>query len=201
MIRYLYSVCLSLLLVVSFQSFGQIDSLEQKEEKNPINIKGYVSAYYERSPVSDGYANHLGLQGAVIFKQHVQLGLYGVSYTNSNYQQRLIFPNIFQMNYKHGGFMLGYRTNLKHNFEFNVESKLGFGEVKWEQVETNSAFLTDRFTMLHLQGSLDYLLSKFIVVNGFLGYRWMNGLDITGLADEDFKGVYYGMAIKIGLFK
>ena len=118
-----------------------------------------------------------------------------------NYRERLIFPNSFQMNYKHGGFVLGYRTNLDRDYEFNIESKIGFGEVKWTLVETGEPFLTDKMRLLQLQMSVDYVLAKFVALNAFTGYRWMGGLDITGLTNDSFNGFYVGLAIKIGKFK
>ncbi|WP_176214829.1 hypothetical protein [Reichenbachiella faecimaris] len=182
-------------------ALAQIDSLHKEKLRKPLKIGGYIAGVFERAPVSPGQTNSFGLQTAVILKKHLQLGFYGMSYTNNSYREQLIFPNTFQMNYKHAGVLLGYRIHLDTKVAFNVESKLGLGEVKWIQLERGSPFLANKFQMIHLQASIDYLITNFLVINAFIGHRWMNGLDITGLNNDDFKGWYFGMALKVGKFK
>lgn len=188
-------------LGLSFESIAQIDSLAIEKESRFSKIKGYVAGVYEGASVSSSHTSSFGFQAGIIVKNHLQLGFYNLSHGSNNYRQQLIFPNTFEMNYKHAGLLLGYRTYFDKNFEFNVESKWGFGEVKWDQVETGSAFLADKFHMIHLQVSMDYMLAKFLVLNAFFGHRWMNGLDITGLSSDDFNGLFYGVTVKVGKFK
>ncbi|WP_422362277.1 hypothetical protein [Reichenbachiella sp.] len=191
---------LMIVLGTTTRSFAQSDSLKIEKRKSPLGIKGYIGGVYENATVAPDHTKSFGVQAAVILKNHIEVGFYNLAYTNNNYRERLIFPNIFQMNYKHAGFVLGYRTNLEKDYEFNVESKVGFGEVKWAQVETGDAFLVDKFSILQLQISVDYLLANFLALNAFVGYRWMKQLEITGLENEDFNGVYFGLAVKVGKF-
>ncbi|MEP2023063.1 MAG: hypothetical protein ABJH98_10870 [Reichenbachiella sp.] len=192
---------LSVLLGLTFQSIAQSDSLKIEKKKKPLMIRGYVAGVYESAPVSTDRTNSFGVQAAVILKKHFQVGFYGLNFSSKEYRRQLIFPNTFQMNYKHAGILVGYRTSLEKNIEFNLVSKYGFGEVKWDQVETGYQFLADKFRMFHLQASADYLVTKLIAVNAFMGYRWMQDLDITGLTNESYTGLYYGLAIKVGVFK
>jgi len=198
-----YSLILLLAIIfgLMFQSMAQVDSLKIEKVKKPFKIMGYGAVVYERALVSSQHTNSFGIQTAVILNEHLQLGFYGLNQSNTQYRRQLIFPNTFQMNYKHAGMLIGYRTNFGKIFGFNIESKLGFGEAKWDQVETGRPFLADKFRMFHLQVSIDYLLTRFIALNAFFGYRWMDDLDITGLTNEDFKGVNYGLMIKMGVFK
>lgn len=188
------------LIGLAHESRGQSDSTGY-HEKQPFRLRGYVGGVFERSVVSPVHTNSLGLQMAVLLKKHWQLGLYGTQHTGDNYREQLIFPNSFQMNYKHGGLLVGYRTNLEKKYEFNLETKAGWGEVKWDEYPAGNVFLIDKFRTLQLQLSVDYVLTKFLALNGFAGYRWMNELDITGLTNEDFQGVYYGIVAKVGLFR
>ncbi|UXX79300.1 hypothetical protein N7E81_18260 [Reichenbachiella carrageenanivorans] len=181
--------------------YAQTDSLQVAKKRPPRKVKGYVAGVFERAPVAPGYTNSYGVQAAVILMHHMEVGFFGSKYTDDGYRQLLIFPNKFQMNYKQAGVLLGYRTHLEKKYEFNVESKLGFGEVRWLQVERNTAFMADKFQMLHLQGGMDYMLVDFLAFNAFVGYRWMNDLDIDGLSNLDFKGLYCGIGLKVGLFK
>lgn len=196
-----------LFLLGAFSVQAQQDSTEvEVEEKveivrKPLNIQGYVGGIYEQSPVSSHYTNSLGVQTALILKKHWQLGCYAVNYSKDHYRKQLIFPNSFQMNYKHGGFLLGYRTYMNKPYEITIESKVGFGEVKWKRVESERTFLADRFNMFHIQAGVDYMLTRFMALHAFSGYRWMNGLNITGLNSDDFKGFYWGFMFKIGMFR
>ncbi|MEP3390639.1 MAG: hypothetical protein ABJO02_20770, partial [Reichenbachiella sp.] len=89
----------------------------------------------------------------------------------------------------------------ERDYEFNFESKVGFGEVIWSHSETGEAFLSDKFRVLQLQVSVDYILAKFLAVNAFAGYRWMNQLEITGLSNDDFNGLSFGLVMKVGKFR
>lgn len=182
-------------------SLAQSDSLKVEKVRKPLKVRGYVAAVYESAPVAGERTNSFGVQAGLLLKNHFQLGFYGLNFSSDQYRKPLIFPNTFQMNYKHAGALIGYRTDLEQNFQFNLESKIGFGEVKWDQVETGRHFLADKFQMIQLQGGIDYLLTKFIAINGFVGYRWMQNLEITGLTNEDFEGMYFGVALKAGIFK
>lgn len=199
--KYLLLLFLTGVLGTATRSFAQSDSLEVEKKRSPLAIKGYIGGVYENAPVAPSHTNSFGFQTAVILKDHIEVGFYNLSYSKENYRERLIFPNAFQMNYKHAGFIVGYRTNLDREYEFNVESKIGFGEVKWAQVDNGDAFLTDKFSVLQLQTSVDYLLANFLALNAFLGYRWMKQLDITGLTNDDFNGFYFGLAVKLGKFR
>lgn len=192
---------LIILIGISLNSFGQTDSLSVEKEKTRGAFKGFVGGLYERSSVDPGYTNSFGLQVAVILKNQIQLGFYGVSYTSNNYRKRLIFPSAYQMNYKHAGLSLGYRTYLEKDYEFFIESKMGLGEVKWDLMEAGSAFLSDKFILYQLQAGLDYMLAEILALSPFIGYRWMTGLKITGLENQSFNGLYYGVTLKVGKFK
>lgn len=192
---------LMILMGVSTSTLAQSDTLSVEKQKSPLALKGYVAGVYENAPVSSEHSNSFGLQAALIWKNHFQIGFYNMINNNNEYREQLIFPNSFQMNYKHGGFVLGYRTNLDRAFEFNIESKIGFGEVKWTQVETGDAFLVDKFKLLQFQISVDYMLAKFLALNAYLGHRWMSDLEITGLNNDDFNGFYFGLAMKLGKFR
>ncbi|MEP5364291.1 MAG: hypothetical protein ABJQ37_10645 [Reichenbachiella sp.] len=186
-------------LGASMTALAQVDTLQI--EKKPLKIRGYIGGVYENAPVAPDHTNSFGIQAAVIMKNHIEIGFYNLIYNDNKYQERLIFPNSFQMNYKHAGFVLGYRTNLERDYEFNFESKVGFGEVIWSHSETGEAFLSDKFRVLQLQVSVDYILAKFLAVNAFAGYRWMNQLEITGLSNDDFNGLSFGLVMKVGKFR
>lgn len=180
----------------------QVDTDREVEiVRKPLKIQGYVGGVYEQAPVSSLYTNSLGIQGALLLKEHWQLGFYSVNFRSDQYRKQLIFPNFFQMNYKHGGFLLGYRTYMNKPYEISIESKVSFGEVKWKRVESGKTFLVDRFSMFHMQAGIDYLVTNFLVLHVFSGYRKMNGLNITGLAAQDFNGFYWGGMLKIGMFR
>lgn len=198
----LLSICLSVICIglspcVQAQSS---DSLHVKK-KRLVGVKGYVGGVYERAPVGSEQTNSFGWQAAVILKNHIELGAYGQSFTSNSYRKQLIFPNNFQMNYKHAGFILGYRTSLENSFDFSLATKVGFGEVKWTQVETGSPFLADEFSLIQVQGGVDFLLDDLVALNAFVGYRWMKQLEITGLSNSDINGFFFGLAVKVGKFR
>lgn len=197
---YLLGLIVILSLGLASEVIGQSDST-QLSQKQQMKLRGYIGGVYERSSVSPIHTNSFGFQAAILIKNHFQFGFYGKNHTYHNYREQLIFPNFFQMNYKHAGLLIGYRTHLEKKYEFNLESKFGMGEVKWNELETGNPYLADKFRIFHLQMSVDYLLTKFLAVNGFAGYRWIGDLDITGLSNADFEGLYYGIVVKLGIFK
>ncbi|MEO9967807.1 MAG: hypothetical protein ABJF11_18590 [Reichenbachiella sp.] len=194
-------ILLLLGVCIALQSYGQSDSLQLDSQGQSRKLYGYIGGVVENALVDSEQTTSIGLQAAVILKRHWQLGMYGTSHTSNSFREQLIFPNFFQMNYKHAGVLVGYRTHLEKKFEFNLESKIGWGEVKWNQVDSGQPFLADRIGIVQLQGSVDLILTDFLVINGFAGYRWMNGLAITGLENDDFEGINYGLVAKIGIFR
>lgn len=201
MISRITPLCMLMILCFSYNTYCQSDSTLVQEEKSNWLPSGYIAGVYENSSVSPVRTPSFGVQAALLIKGHWQLGLYATRYSANNYQEQLIFPNYAQMNYKHGGMVLGYRTQLQKKYEFSLETKLGLGETKWQHVDSGNAFLADKFRAMQVQICLDYMVANFLAFSPNLGYRKVTGLDITGLESDDFNGLYYGFMIKIGRFK
>lgn len=199
--RQLIPLGIVLFLSLVHHTHGQTDSTHVETDAKWSLPYAYIGVVGESAPVVPTRTNSIGIQTAIILKNHWQIGFYATKHTGDNYREQLIFPNYAQMNYKHGGLLLGYRTHLQKKYEFNLESKWGLGEAKWKHLDSGNAFLADKFQTLQMQASLDYLIAKFLVINAFSGYRWASGVNITGLTSTDFNGMYYGFMIKIGKFE
>ncbi|MDW3193234.1 MAG: hypothetical protein R8G66_12750 [Cytophagales bacterium] len=193
-----------ILLLASFISLAQeTDTLQTETEVKEgfwYDITSlYVGVGVEAAPTTDGTEPSVQLQlGAEYKKFHV--GFTMLDYVGE-YQQRLIFPNQFDMLYRHGGVYIGrdiWRTNLIH---INALLQWSHGDVVWQRNSTGEDVFRDKMTIW--QPTLQLELNPELLIAGYVnvGYRQVNGLELPRITSDDFSGLVIQFGVRLGLFR
>ncbi len=157
----------------------------------------YVAVYYEQSQNPEGFNESLSAEAGIVCRNNFIVAAFGSKY-NGNYSALTIFPNEFDMKYRHGGFQVGYKTDLEKHLDFVVNNKTSFGTVVWQL--NGEHFLKDNFMIINPNLGAEFNFSSILRVGVSGGYRWMGGLELTSLSNNDFSGFTGQAYLKVGFF-
>lgn len=206
-----YFLLLVTLITIQFSSRAQTEDILVSQADSTLIIDGdtliyhyndfqpYVSGKFELSNSPDGYLESLSIEGGFIWKNHLIVGTFATSF-QAPISKKVIFPNDFELTYKHGGFLIGYRTDYKKIIDFRLIQKVSFGEMAWKKSETGEYFLADKFTIINPSVGLGINLSRYAKLIGSLGYRKVIDLSLAQAPEESFDGMTFQLGISFGLF-
>ncbi len=179
------------------------DSLIVEEEKpnkwREYLVQVYLGPSYEVAPTPEGLNESIGAELGMIYKSHWIAGGYAMIY-QGDYSSRVVFPNFFRVEYKHGGFYIGYSTFNKKLFDISIQNKLGFGDMLWQYEFDNEDFIKDNFLLINPTIGIDLNIEGFVKMSFGVGYRHFLGLDLTGVESNEFNGITTSATFKIGRF-
>lgn len=145
-----------------------------------------------------------GVNSVVTFGLGLQYNQWIIMFSQSNfkgvYQQYVIFPNVFGLRYRHAGPTLGYMIHRDQWLSFLVKASMQWGDMVWEETDSDTNYFRDTFHLF--QGSFQVEVNKlrFVKPYGLIGYQLVNDLQLTGLNQNDFNGVYFGVGLRFGYF-
>lgn len=204
-----YFVALILLLCF-YLSEAQIDSLatdslviqNDSVKLFPTGI-GEYGIYYESIIKNvQGPEGKTGLkqQSIGICYKRLNLGIFKTSYEDG-YEQIVIFPNQFKLNYTYGGGYAGihfYRGKiLEGTFLMNV----GRGDMIWKFASSGEAIFRDEFMVYEPELHFTLVPIKYVKLFLFIGYRTIGDLNLSGVSASQFDGASFGAGLRIGLYK
>lgn len=129
-----------------------------------------------------------------------------ISTFESIYQDRLVFPNIFNLLYRHGGGYFSYRAVETKYMGFSPFVSMQLGDMVWERSNSGDDFIRDKFNLGQIGVKIDFpFLQKFEYVEYIrpemmLGYQLINDLNLAGVSEQDFSGFFIGFNVKLGYF-
>ena len=182
----------------------ELDSLatDTPELRLPKHILGaYVQASINvtPNPTPDGLG-FMKVLGAGFKYDKLEAG-FSYSIFDSELQNRLVFPKIFNLIYQHGGGYVSYSVVEFKYFDVVPFGSLQQGDMVWENSDTGEDFLREKFSLLQFGVSIQSSYLKYVVRPALIfGYQSMSGLDLSGVSPEDFKGVFVGFNVKVGYF-
>lgn len=129
-----------------------------------------------------------------------------ISTYGTRYERRLIFPNVFNLLYRHGGAYFSYRIFETDNLGFAPFGSFQVGDMVWERTSSGDDFLRDEFNLFQIGVKIDFpLLQQFEYMEYarpevMLGYQTVNNLELAGVSNLDFSGFFIGFNVKLGYF-
>lgn len=173
-----------------------IDSMEQ------VPPAYYGSIFLDAS----GYLGPIpgGVNSVVSFGAGLQYNQWMITFSQSNfkgvYQKYVIFPNVFELGYRHAGPTLGYMIHRDNWYSFLVGASVQWGDMVWKETNSDTNYFRDTFHLF--RGSFQVELNKvrYVKPYGYIGYQLVRDLQLTGLNQNDFKGVYFGVGLRFGYF-
>ena len=121
-------------LFTLFLVAGIVASAQNKSPKtligtDPEKISGFGSVLFSFTPIDGELATLTGGGGAVMFDNTFFIGGYGLGMSGD--RQIMVEGESYNAHYGHGGFWLGYILNPVELLHLGVETKLGWGEIKY----------------------------------------------------------------------
>ena len=175
-----------------------VDTVKKVSFLDKWGLGIYVAPLMELSTKESSSFAFGGALG-VIIKEKWQVGAYIQKY-NGGLNDLLIFPNSFVFDYTYAGYFAAYPLMQKGKLTVLAEAKIGLGEAAWSTEETTEVLDSDRFSVFNPRIGIDYKMSKIGILNLSLGYRMVNGFDLTELGGSELSDLNVSLMLKIGRF-
>ena len=164
-------------------------------DTDPDDISGFGAALFSFTNIDGELATLSGGGGAVIFDNTFFIGAYGLGMSGN----RRITVNGEELNahYGHGGFWLGYNINPVELFHLGVETKLGWGKIKY----ASRPELNDKVFVFSPKLTGEVNLSYWMKMNAGIGYQKTIGVDEFHFSQTDFDGPTFSISLLFGWFR
>lgn len=160
---------------------------------------GYFELFNKIVPGPGG--NHsLRQLGVGLSLKRLTMGAH-YSQVDLQYEKQLVFPNYFELNYTYGGFFLGTHVIQKKPIEIDARANYSMGDMIWNQNESPTAFLRDKFQVLEPEILINYVPFTYLKIFVSGGYRYIHELNIPGVSTDDFNGFVFGFGFRLGYYK
>ena len=158
----------------------------------------YFSREVKISPHYGGY-NHASGFGAGLQYERWILG-FTVYRFEGVIEELIIFPNVFELDYRYGGPTVGYELVTNDWFSIDALGSLHFGDMVWRNVGTRENLFRDEFSLITLAVKMD--LDKFRYAKPYvhLGYQKAQNLAFERVEADQFTGFVFVFGIQIGYF-
>ena len=201
-----------LLTLVWFSGYSQVqdtipldsmalDSLPQDsivKEPPAYVLGGYGFAEFQIAPNYRGYNESVGLGIAVQYNRWV-LGFSVVDFKGV-IEDLVIFPSVFELDYRYAGPFVGYEVLKAYDFSLDVQASFQLGDMIWRRKETGEDFLRSEYSITTIRTKIEYDRLRFIKPYMQVGYQLANNLDLELVNNSDFEGFVFVFGLQIGYF-
>ncbi len=193
-------ILLMLVMLAAPLLLAQEAAQDSVVEENAVRKAGFWLAVYGEPAYSSAISGaNMGGGAVFLYNESFFAGAYGVVFTGQ-YEQRLIFPNEFRLNYSHAGIWVGYRTNRAKPVAFTADLKMGEGKVFWERLDNFDNMFEDYALFINPALGVDLQFLDFFALHAGVGFRSVHGLDVPRFSNSDFGGVSFKLMLKVGIF-
>jgi len=164
------------------------------------NTSGFGGFMISIQPIDGTFTSLTGGGGAVIIGNRFYLGGYGMGLAddlNVNYE-----GTDYNVDYGHGGFMLGYVIRPEDVIHFGVGSKIGWGEVSFREkgLVQNPIRVYDNVFIVHPTIEAEANFTNWFKFNVGVGYHLVTGVDNVFYDETDMNGVAFNISFLFGWF-
>ncbi|MEQ8627454.1 hypothetical protein [Ekhidna sp.] len=115
-------------------------------------------------------------------------------------QTFVVFPNVFDLNYRYGGPRVSYRFFDNDKVGLWINAGYYKGDMTWKNVEDGQDFLRDEFSMIKFGVVGEFLKLRYIKPCIAIGYQKMQDLNLSSVSEDSFSGAYIRLGGRIGFF-
>ena len=163
-------------------------------------ISGFGGPMFQFTVVDKKVAVMTGGGGAVIFNNMMYFGGYGMSLATD--LERTRNGEEYDIDYNHGGFMLGYIFDPNSIFHLGLSTKLGWGDIRIDNKDANSLESTDYDNIFvfgpQLEGEIN--VTQWFKLNGAIGYNGVIGVSNDIYKPIDFNRPQVSLSLLFGWF-
>ena len=173
-----------------------MDTIEK--EPPPYYLGVYVIGGGSLEPSSPEY-NLVSILGGGVQYERWSLG-FTVHNFQGTVQSFVVFPNVFDLNYRYGGPRVSYRFLDNDKVGLWVNAGYYKGDMTWKNTEDGQDFLRDEFSMVKFEAVGEFLKLRYIKPCIAMGYQKMQGLNLSSVSEDSFSGAYIRLGVRIGYF-
>ena len=136
----------------------------------------------------------VGLQ----YKKYI-LG-FSVTEFQGSLEEFVIFPNVFELDYRFAGITVGYELLNSEWISMDVVATHQLGDMVWRNKSSGVNFLRDEFSISSIGLKVD--LDRYRYTKPFfrISYQKANNLDLAIVNNGDFDGFVFVFGLQIGYF-
>jgi hypothetical protein len=194
----------AVLCVVATLAAG--DALKAQDQTvfgNGTRVTGFGGAMAKFGNVAGRGVVMAGATGAVVLNRQFAIGIggYGADAMNVHPPVGALTPDA-HLSFGYGGAELEYIVSPSRVAHVTLKTFLGVGGASWNtgagpRYQDDE---TDKFLVAEPSANVDVNLLRFARLQVGVGYRFANGVDLTGLRDRDLSGAVGTLGIKLGHF-
>lgn len=164
------------------------------------SVSGFGGFMSSIQPVAGNYTVLTGGGGAVLLGNQFYFGGYGLGLSDDIVTE--FDGTQYEVEYGHGGFMLGYIIRPFDLIHFGISSKLGWGGIEfYEELPSDEVFRSeDNVFVVHPQVEAEVNFTRWFKVNVGVGYSKAIGVDNIFYDSSDFDGTAVGVSLLFGWF-
>ena len=181
----------------------QSDSLTQHKTNNFIHILkskeiGWTTFVgFDMVPTMGNLQKQRRLEITLTLKK---LSL-GMTYSSllEGLEKYVIFPNIYRLNTKQGGIILG--TRIFHSKWINsyLNTAYNWGQMIWEDSLDNEHIFSSKTEYIKPEFEIIIYPKFWLQLSTKVGYQQIFKLDLPKTNSTDFSGLFYSLGLKINL--
>lgn len=185
-------------------SIAQEDDYEHLLKDRKLRFSVFASPIFEFSQVNGHFGFSSGGGGAVLLNQTLFVGGYGLKLapviekdlvlSGQNYQD-------LEIEFKHGGFWVGYIHDFRKLVHFGGSAKFGWGSIAMDHPTLPGGDYEDHVLVITPQVEAEINISKWFKINGGLGYRIVTSVNENVFSTSDFNSPEVSISFMFGWFR
>ncbi|MEQ9402248.1 MAG: hypothetical protein RIM99_01575 [Cyclobacteriaceae bacterium] len=186
-----------ILIATSLGVFAQRKTPKTLIDTDPEEISGFGASLFSFMPIDGELSTLTGGGGAVIFDNTFFIGGYGLGMSGD--RKINVEGTDYTANFGHGGFWLGYIMKPVEMLHLGVETKLGWGEIKYKSAGLDP--VNDKVFVFSPQLIGEVNLAYWFKMNAGVGLQKTIGVDEFYFDKSDFDGPTFSISLLFGWFK
>ncbi len=162
-------------------------------------VGGFGAPVVKFSEINDEFAILVGGCGGLIINHAFVIGGGGYGLVNDIEVSGLPYPEYRWLNFGYGGLLLGYVNRSRKLAHFSIHSLIGWGGLCYRTMYYDDWYNDAIFVF---EPGIDLMLnvSKNFRIGLGGSYRFVNGVDLVGLDNDDISGPSTSLTFKFGKF-
>lgn len=180
-----------------------------KEEENLFNnitlssVTGFGGITNQFTSIENEFDTFTGVVGGVLFNQTIYIGAYGVGLSSVHKMDNHVDSLKDNLEFPHGGLMVGYNHNPYKLVHWTFCSKIGWGSLGlYEGDDYEDLMAIDKVLVMIPTIGVEMNITKWFKLNGDVGYRVVSGVDkIEFYKEKDLNKPTASLTLLFGGFK
>ncbi len=187
---------LPLALLVTGMAYGQRPDVLIGNDYE--SISGFGGVFISLSSLGGDLASYTGGGGGVLLDNAFYFGGYGMGLNDD--RRVTLEGNEYDVDFRHGGFLIGYNIKPERLVHLGVGTKLGWGSLDYNAFAPGVDNLTDQVFVVHPQVEAEFNMTHWFKLNLGAGYQQVIGVDDFVYNESDVSSPSFEIRLLFGWF-